>query len=115
MPTLIDPQSLMPDLDLPLIGGGNFNVESIAPEKFLIMAFYRGFHCPKCKAQLQAMESQYDELTSKGYELVAISMDGEDRASKAKSDWNIDKLPIAYGLPLLTAKTYGLFISDARP
>ena len=115
MPTLINPQSHMPDLDLPLVGGGRFNIADVQAEKFLIMVFYRGFHCPKCKTQLQEIDAQYNDLISKGYQFVAVSMDGQERADKAKSEWDLKFLPIAYDLPLMTAKTYGLFISDGRP
>ena len=115
MPMFITPQSQMPDLDLEIVGGGNFNVTDAQAEKFQIMVFYRGLHCPKCKTQLQEIDAQYDDLISKGYQLVAISMDTQERAEATKAEWDIKSLPIAYGLPLLTAKAYGLFISDGRP
>lgn len=115
MPTLIHPQSRMPDLDLPLVSGGHFDIADARPEKFLLMVFYRGLHCPKCEAQLKAIDAQYDKLTSEGYEIVAISMDSQERAEKTKDEWDIRTLPLAYNLPLLSAKAYGLFISDGRP
>jgi len=115
MPELINPESQVPELDLPLVGGGTFDLhERSAPEKFTIVAAYRGLHCPKCKAQLQAIEPMVAELKVKGFDVVAVSMDDEERASKAAEEWGLKELPVAYDMGLLKAKEWGLFISDQR-
>ncbi len=113
MPELINPKSRVPELDLPLVGGGQFDLhETSSPEKFTIIVAYRGLHCPKCKAQLQEIDPRVSELKTKGYSILAISMDGEERAVKAVTDWDLKNIPVAYDMGLLTAKAWGLFISD---
>lgn len=113
MAQLLNPQSKVPALDVPLVGGGKFSVFEASPEKFQILVFYRGKHCPKCQAQLKEIDPMVEDLKSNGFEIVALSMDGKDRAEGAVKDWGLKNLSVGYDLSLLTAKAYGLFISDA--
>lgn len=115
MPELINPRSRVPELDVPLVGGGQFDLHNdSSPEKFTIVVAYRGLHCPKCRDQLQAIEPIASNLKSKGYNLIAVSMDGQERAEKAAKHWDLKDLPVGYDMGLLSAKEWGLFISDQR-
>lgn len=114
MPELINPQSRVPEMDLPLVGGGRFDIHEMTPDKFTLVIAYRGLHCPKCKAQLQAVDPMVEGLKSRGYEIVAVSMDSEARARKAKVEWDIKNIPIAYDMGLLMAKSWAyLFLISA--
>ena len=44
--------------------------------------------------------------------IVLVSMDGQERAEKAKADWGLDDLPVAYGLSEADARSWGLYISS---
>lgn len=115
MPELINPKSRVPELDLPLVGGGQYDLHNAKrPEKFTIVVAYRGLHCPKCKSQLQTIDPMVSDLKSKGYDILAVSMDGEARATKAVNEWDLQNIPVGYDMGLLTAKEWGLFISDKR-
>lgn len=113
MTTLLIPKSKVPNIEVPLIDGGAFNMAEASPENFQIIVAYRGLHCPKCKAQLQAIDPMVADIRADGHDIVAISMDSEERAQKAKKDWKIEELPIGHSLELLDAKSLGLFISDS--
>lgn len=113
MTNLMTPKSRVPSFDVPLLGGGNFNMAEASPENFQIIVAYRGLHCPKCKAQLQAIEPIVADIRADGHDVVAVSMDSEERAQKARDDWGLNELPIAHSLELMDAKSLGLFISDA--
>jgi peroxiredoxin len=113
MPTLITPKSRIPDVEVPLVGGGTFNMAEASPDNFQIIVVYRGVHCPKCKAQLEAIEPMVADIRADGHDIVAVSMDSEERAQKARDEWAVDELPIAHSLELLDAKSLGLFISSA--
>ncbi|RKQ70833.1 peroxiredoxin [Litorimonas taeanensis] len=113
MPQLIMPKSKLPEIDFPLTEGGRFNVRDSLPEKFLILVVYRGYHCPKCKKQLQEINDLMPDIQADGLDLVAVSMDGEERAKKAKDEWALENVSVGYDLSLLEAKALGLFISDA--
>lgn len=113
MTQLINPKSKVPALTVPTVGGGSFSIFEATPENFQIIVAYRGKHCPKCKAQLQDIDPMVDDLKSRGFDVVAISMDSEERANDTVKEWDLKNLTVGYDLSLLTAKAYGLFISDA--
>lgn len=115
MTNILNPQSKVPALNVPLIGGGQFNMAEASPENFQIIVFFRGLHCPKCKQQLEDINGKAKDLSSRGYDVVAISMDSEERAKQTAEEWDIGNIPLGYELSLMTAKSYGLFISDGRP
>lgn len=113
MTQLLEPKSAFPALEMDLVGGGKFDFDSVNPDNFQIVVAYRGLHCPKCKDQLKTIEGMMPDILADGHEIIAISMDSEERAKKTKADWEIEELPIAYGLEIGEAKQLGLFISDA--
>ncbi|GHB02596.1 thioredoxin peroxidase [Algimonas arctica] len=113
MTTLMTPKSKIPTIELPLVSGGTFNMAEASPENFQIIVVYRGLHCPKCKAQLKAIDPRVADIRADGHDIVAVSMDTEERAQQAKTDWELEDLPIAHSLELLDAKSLGLFISDS--
>ena len=59
--------------------------------------------------QLQAVDLQVADIRADGHDIIAISMDSEERAQR----WGIEELPIGHSLELLDAKSLGLFISDS--
>ena len=113
MPNLLEPRTRVPAIDVPLIQGGTFTMAEASPDNFQIIVCYRGVHCPKCKKQLQAIDPMVADIRAAGHDIVAISMDSEDRAQRAVDEWGIGSLPVGYGMELLTAKSLGLFISSA--
>lgn len=113
MPQLLNPKSQLPTLDVPLVGGDRFVLADSNPDYFQLVVIYRGVHCPKCKKQLQEIDAKVADIRADGMDVVAISMDDEERAKKAVKEWDIENLPIGYDLSLLTAKELGLFLSDS--
>ena len=113
MTNLLNPKSRIPSISVPLVGGGNFAMAEASPENFQIIVAYRGVHCPKCKKQLQEIEPMVADIRADGHDIVAISMDSEERAKRAVDEWELSELPVGYGLELMDAKSMGLFISDA--
>ncbi|WP_017932033.1 peroxiredoxin-like family protein [Robiginitomaculum antarcticum] len=113
MSNLLNPKSQVPEISLPLVGGGEFTLSEAQADNFHILVFYRGVHCPKCQEQLKEIDAEYNDMAVDGFNVVAISMDSEERAEKAKKEWGVKNLPIAYDLDITSAKEFGLFISDA--
>ena len=110
---MIKPKTEVPDLKLPLINGTQWNLKSQKSETFTLMLFYRGFHCPKCKEQLEAFTEKLDDFKERGVNVLALSCDSEERAQKSIKDWSISGLPLAYNLPIDTARDWGLYISES--
>ncbi len=108
------PRQPVPTLAVPLVGGGKFDLDTETPEKFTLIVFYRGLHCPQCKRQLGDLESKLDEFGKRGVAPVAISVDDAERAERTKSEWALPRLRIGYGLSLVTAREFGLWISSGR-
>ncbi|TCD15058.1 peroxiredoxin-like family protein [Oricola cellulosilytica] len=113
------PGEKAPALQFDRIEGEKFDLRDSHPENFTVIAFYRGVHCPICKKQLEALNGKIGDFREKGIDIVAVSMDSVDRAERQKSEWDIPNLNIGYGLPIESARDYGLFISakakDAEP
>jgi peroxiredoxin len=107
------PSQPVPALDLPLVGGGRFNLAENRPESFSLLMFYRGLHCPICKGQLSDLQNRLETLEGSGVRAVAISMDGQERAERTKSEWGLGRLDIAFDLSEQAAREWGLYISGA--
>ena len=109
---------LMPDAEAPsltvdTLHHGRFDLNSEKPENFTMVVFYRGYHCPVCKAYLQKLEQLVDDYHEAGFSVVAISMDGAERANKTADEWELSKTRVGFGLSEAAARTWGLYISKA--
>ena len=113
----IYPRTQVPTTNLKLIDQPSQSLAKLKAETehFLVLVFYRGYHCPKCKAQLKDFNRHYDAFKEAGFDVYAISTDNLERAKKAQEEWGIDKLPIAYDFPMLMAEKWGLYLSVGRP
>ena len=113
------PQEKVPHLELDLINGTKWDMSKQDPEKYTMILFYRGYHCPVCKKQLESLKDKLQEFVDRGVNVVAISMDTEERAKKAGDEWDISSIPVAYELSKEQAKEWGLYlskgISDKEP
>lgn len=112
--TPLIPRQPVPPLSVPLAGGGRFDLDAETPEKFTLVVFYRGLHCPQCRRQLTDLEGKLPEFEKRGVSVVAISADAPERGEKTKEEWNLPNLRIGYGLPLSTARAWGLWISTSK-
>lgn len=108
----ITPRTLVPDLDLPLAGGGRFRLEDSHPPEFSMIVFYRGLHCPICRNYLRDLERKLDEFRQRGVAAVAVSSDTQEKAERSRTEWGIQNLPLAYGLPIEQGRAWGLFVSS---
>jgi peroxiredoxin len=112
MPTTPIPDQQAPQLKLPLIIGTNWDLNDQSPESFTQIIVYRGLHCPVCKEYLSQVRALYDDFRAKGVETIHISMDSESRARKAHEEWELDPIPMGYGLSEEQARDWGLYLSD---
>ena len=105
------PTEPVPGLKVATAGGGAWSLEDQKPEWFTIIEFYRGYHCPRCKVHLLDLDHKIARFEERGCGVIAISMDNQERAEKAKADWGIGSLAIGYGLTEEKAREWGLYIS----
>lgn len=107
------PDAQAPALSLPLVGGGTWTLADQNPQAFSMIVVYRGYHCPVCKTYLGKLEELASAYEEAGVSLVAVSMDGEERATLAKEEWGLTKTPVAYGMTEGNARDWGLYISSS--
>lgn len=112
--TPLIPRQPVPDLTVPLVGGGEWSIANARGNPFTMIVFYRGLHCPICKSYIGGLDRLLDKFTDKGIEVIAISSDTAERAAQAVADWKLEKLRVGHSLPLETARRWGLYVSTSR-
>ena len=111
---MIKPATAVPSLDLPLTNGASYDLSKQNPDNFTLVVFYRGLHCPICKNQLEKLSQKLAEFVENGVNVVAASMDAEDRAMEVHREWDTGNVPLAYGLTEASAREWGLYITEGR-
>lgn len=111
---MLMPRQKTPDLNLPLLGGGTFDLANDGSERGTIVCFYRGLHCPVCANYLGELERLTPDFAERGVKTVAISSDGQERAQDMAEKMKASALRMAYDLPLSVARDWGLYISTSR-
>jgi peroxiredoxin len=108
------PRHPVPALNVPLVAGERF-VLGVAPgERFDLVVFYRGLHCPLCAKYLLELERLVPEFEKRGVKVIAVSSDNEERGRLMAEKINARSLKLAYGLSLRSARQWGLYISSSR-
>ena len=76
-----------------------------------MVVFFRGLHCPVCRAQLSGLDRRLDELAKRGINAIAVSGETHERTTRLAQEWKLERLPLAYGLTEEQMRAWGLFIS----
>jgi peroxiredoxin len=107
----VRPRQPAPDLTVPLLSGGTYRLADRRPKLFTMVVFFRGLHCPVCRAQLSELERRLGELEERGIEVIAVSGETRERTSTLAGEWKLERLPLGYGLTEDQMRAWGLFIS----
>lgn len=110
---MLKPGHRAPALSLPLASDGTFTLSERQPENFSVLVFYRGYHCPICKDQLEDLNDKIGQFRDIGTEVTALSMDPKERAKKTVDEWEVGNLAIAYDMEQGDAAKFGLYFSHA--
>lgn len=108
------PRQPVPALEVPTVGGGRWNLADQRPERFTLLVFYRGLHCPVCAKYLRELSATLDAFKARGVEAIALSSDSKERAEQAKANWQLGELTLGYDLSLDKAREWGLYLSIGR-
>lgn len=81
--TVIQPQSPVPGLSLPLVGGDTWTLHATPPTDLTFVSIYRGYCCPICKNDLRSIDQKLDGLAGLGIDTVAVSSDTRERAEQS--------------------------------
>ncbi len=113
-PNCLLPRYPVPALNVPLTTGGRFVLGASPAERFDLLVFYRGLHCPICAKYLLELERLTPEFQTRGVQVTAISSDTEERGRQMAQKVNAKMLRFAFGLSLRSARQWGLYISTSR-
>lgn len=108
------PRQPVPMLSVDTVSGQTWTLADQVPERFSMMVFYRGLHCPVCRTYISELDKLLEDYGQRGVNVVAISSDTEERARTTKETWGVQNLEIGYGLDLEVARQWGLYISSGR-
>jgi len=111
---MLKPGQKVPDLDLPLTIDARYELSKQNPDRFTLIVFYRGKHCPICKQYLTKLGKRLRDFADRGVNVVSVSMDDKERACIIDSDWETGDVPLAYDMSEEKAREWGLFISTKR-
>lgn len=111
---MLMPRQAVPNLSLPLVGGGQFDLAREGSDRGTVVCFYRGLHCPLCATYLTELEKLTPDFAERGVTTVAVSSDDAERGAGMADKIGAKTLRVAYGLPLTEARDWGLYISTSR-
>jgi peroxiredoxin len=111
---MIVPRQKSPELIVDTLEHGRFDLAQQKPERFTLVCFYRGLHCPVCANYLKELERLTRAFAERGVTTIAISSDEEARARQMAEKIAAKELRVGYGLELNAAREWGLYISASR-
>lgn len=111
---MLIPRQPVPSLTVPTLGHGNFDLKNDTAEKFSLIVFYRGLHCPICLKYLLELGRLLPEFEKRGVKVLAVSSDVQDRAQAMADKVKVESLRFGYDLTLASAQEWGLYISTSR-
>ena len=92
--TPLVPRQVVPDLTVPLVGGGHWTLADQTPDQFTLIVVYRGLHCPICSNYLADLSRKIDDFDSRGVKVLVVSSDAEERAVQAQEKWGLTHLTL---------------------
>jgi peroxiredoxin len=107
----VRPRQPAPELTVPLLAGGTYRLADQHPDGYTMIVFFRGLHCPVCRAQLSELNRRLDDLRDEGIDVIAVSGETRERTEQLASQWKLDRLPLGYGLTEEDMRNWGLFVS----
>ena len=107
------PRRPVPDLQVQTAAGA-WTLADQAAERFTMVVFYRGLHCPVCRGYIGELNRLVGDFEQRGVVPIAVSSDSAERAARARDDWELDRLVLGWGLSRGQADAWGLYRSAGR-
>ena len=111
---MLVPRQPVPALAVQTLAHGAFDLAKEAPQNFTMLVFYRGLHCPVCTKYLLELARLLPGFDKRGVNVLTLSGDTQERAQAMADKVKSPELRFGWGLPLATARAYGLYISTSR-
>jgi peroxiredoxin len=75
-----------PDAVVHALDGSEVKLSSVLDGKRTLLVFYKGGWCPPCNFQLHQLAQQYAEISNRGLQLVALSVDQPTESAKTHTE-----------------------------
>lgn len=111
---MLIPRQAVPALTVKTLAHGEFTLNAPPPERFTLVVFYRGLHCPICAKYLLELGRLLPEFARRGVDVIALSGDDAERAQAMADKLQAPDLRMGYGVPLAQARPWGLYVSTSR-
>jgi peroxiredoxin len=111
---MLIPRQPVPTLQLDTLAHEAYELATDAPERFSMVVFYRGLHCPVCAKYLLELGRLLPEFEKRGVKVIAVSSDNAGRAGEMAAKVQAPALRFGHGLSLPNAREWGLYISTSR-
>lgn len=111
---MLMPRQPAPELRVPTLAHGDFDLAADAAPRFTMVVFYRGLHCPICLKYLLELGRLQPEFEKRGVKSIALSSDGRERAQAMADKVHAPALRMGHDLGLAAAREWGLYISTSR-
>ena len=111
---MLIPREKTPELSVPTLDHGTFDLDAERSERGTLVVFYRGLHCPICAKYLAELGRRASAFEERGYGVVAISADTGERAREMADQVGAEGLRFGHSLDLTKAKEWGLYLSTSR-
>lgn len=108
---MLKPRTEFPEVTVEVVGGDSWSLSQDKPEFMTMLVFYRGYHCPICKAYLKTLQTKLAQFDELGVNAIAISSNNQELAEKTKQEWGLGNLKLGYNLPIEKARELGLYVS----
>lgn len=111
---MLIPRLPVPNVVVPTLAHGTFDLSTEAPERFTLLVFYRGLHCPICAKYLTELVRLLPEFARRGVGVIALSGDPAERAAGMAKKISAGELRVGHDVPLALARQWGLFVSASK-
>ncbi|MBL8518280.1 MAG: AhpC/TSA family protein [Betaproteobacteria bacterium] len=111
---MLIPRLPVPNVVVPTLAHGLFDLYAESPGRFTLLVFYRGLHCPVCAKYLAELVRLLPEFERRGVTVIALSGDTADRAADMAKKVGGGGLRIGHDVSLALSRQWGLFVSASK-
>lgn len=106
------PRRKTPDLTVPTLDHGDFNLAIEQSERGTIVCFFRARYCPICANYLTELDKRVGEFAERGVTVIALSADTEERTRAMANKIGNKNIGFGHCLDLSVARRMGIVYLD---
>ena len=106
------PGQKVPELEVDILDNKQWKLTEDSFQNMKMIVFYRGLHCPLCKAYIGELDKKLNEFSQLDIDVIAISGDSEEKAKMTKAKWALKDITIGYNHSVDSMRKWGLYISE---